>query len=71
MLHYMVHVTPLRCALKVAERAWQTTSTVTDVGLTSRFSRKSKDKTERCCKDQYKPKQVPWYLVRYHGSKGV
>ena len=56
MLHYTVHVTPL-CALG------RTTSSVTDVRLTSRFSQKSKDKTERCCKDQYKPKPIPRYRI--------
>ena len=71
MLHYMMHVTPLRCALKVVKGLGRMTSTVTDVGLTSRFSRKSKDKTERCCKDQYKPKPVPRYLARYRGNQGV
>ena len=34
---------------------------ITDVCLTLRFSQKSKDKTERCCKDQYKPKRTPQY----------
>ena len=45
MLHYMIRVTPLCVLWKLLKAHGRTTSSVTDVCLTSRFSRKNKDKT--------------------------
>ena len=51
VLHYMVHVTPLCVLWKLLKAFARTISSVIDMRLTSRLSRKCKDKTKRCCKD--------------------
>ena len=57
-----------RCALKVAESTWQNDFFCYRACISHHASvEKSKDKTERCCKDQYKPKPVP----RYHDGQGA
>ena len=55
-------MTPLETLSKLLEALGRMTSSVTLV-------EKSKDKTERCCKDEYKPKLTPWYrcIIAFQG----